>query len=83
MDPRFASLAALLRSRLSVIADHALRDRDPAAHLEQLKQVSESIAALHHALRPVMPPRLVHFMEQCSYDKALALLEGRTVEGAH
>ena len=33
-------LAALLRRRKETIADHAFRDRDPAAHLEALKAVS-------------------------------------------
>ena len=83
MDPRFNPLAALLRERLAVIADHALRDRDPAAHLEKLKQVSEAILAQQQELRPLMPPRLAHFMEQCSYEKALALIEERPVPGPH
>ena len=69
------ALAELLRRRIEVIADHAFRDHDPAAHLEALKAVSEEIAAAHSGLRGQLPPRLEHFMSGCSYDKALAFLE--------
>lgn len=76
-------MAALLRERRRIIADHAFRDRDAAGHLEALKQVSEAIFAEQERLRPVTPPRLRHYLTQCSYDKALVWLEGGTPEGAH
>lgn len=79
-DPRYTQLAALLRERRTVIADHAFRDADPAAHLESLKRVSEAIAAEHRALSPVLPPMLAHCLERCSFDKALAFIEGEEVE---
>jgi len=75
VNPEFQNLAALLRERLSVIADHEFRDRDSDAHLEKLKNVSEAIQAEHVNLKGTIPLRLEHFLSQCSYDKALAYLE--------
>lgn len=69
-----AELEASLRERRRVIADHDWRDRDPEAHLAALRDVSEQIAALTERLGPVAPPRLRHFLDNCSYDKALAFL---------
>ena len=80
-DP--ARLAQLLRERLAIIADHSLRDRDPAAHLEKLKDVSLAISSLARELAPTLPPRLHHFMERASYDKALAFLEDQPIDGPH
>jgi hypothetical protein len=75
MNPQFQNLHALLRRRLDIIADHAFRDRDPEGHLAQLREVSEALAAEHTRLRPVMPPRLNHFLTQSSLTKALEYLE--------
>jgi hypothetical protein len=80
-DP--ARLAQLLRERLAIIADHSLRDSDPAAHLEKLKDVSLAISSLAKELAPTLPPRLNHFMERASYDKALAFLEDQPIDGPH
>ena len=74
--PPFADLASLLRRRREVIADHAFRDRDAAAHLDALREVSEAITAQHTLLRSQIPPRLNHYLTQCSFDKALGWLEG-------
>jgi hypothetical protein len=71
----YLALAAALRERLAVIADHNMRAKDPAAHLDRLKAVSEKIAGLQSQLPPGVPPRLAHFLEGCSYDKALAFIE--------
>lgn len=68
-------LAILLRRRKETIADHAFRDRDPAAHLEALKAVSLEITAWHAARQGSLPPRLEHFLAGCSFDKALRFLE--------
>jgi hypothetical protein len=68
-------LATLLRRRKETIADHAFRDRDPAAHLEALKAVSHEITAWHDSHRGTLPPRLEHFLGGCSFDKALRFLE--------
>ena len=65
---------ALVRRR-DVIADHAFRDRDAAGHLEALKEVSMQLAEFSRSLAPVLPPRLAHFLERCSYDKALGFVE--------
>jgi len=75
IESSFPALAAALRERLAVIADQELRRKDPAAQLERLKAVSEKIAALQSQLPPDIHPRLRHFLEGCSYDKALAFLE--------
>jgi hypothetical protein len=83
MNPDLAPLAALLHERLAVIADHPWRDRDPAAHLEKLKQVSLDILALSDSLKTQFPPRLAHFMDRASYDKALAFIEDQPIDGPH
>ncbi len=69
-------LAAALRERLAIIADRASYERDPPAHLAQLQGVSERIASLGGKLPAPVDPRLAHYLERCSYDKALAFLEG-------
>ena len=69
------SLATLLKQRLQIISDHAFRDRDPEAHLAALGKVSQELADLYKSAKPEMPPRLRHFMEQCSYSKALDFIE--------
>lgn len=69
-------LKSLLRERIATIADHGWRDRDPEAHLLKLKEVSEAIFAAHARHKGALHPRLEHFLSGCSYDKALAFLEG-------
>ena len=73
----YQALAAALRERLAVIADRELYQRDPALHLEQLKSVSERVTTLQAQLPPPIDPKLAHYLQRCSYDKALALLEGQ------
>lgn len=75
MNSDFALLHRLLRQRLDVIADHAWRDRDPSAHLDALRNVSEAIQAEQARLRPQLPPRLQHYLQQSSLQKALEYLE--------
>ncbi len=70
-----ASLRTLLQRRLDLIADHAFRDRDAAAHLEALKNVSEEISTEHQKHRAQLPPRLNHFLTQASFSKALEYLD--------
>ena len=69
------ALAAALRDRLRIIADRAWVERDSAGHLAALQAVSEKIAALAQSLPAPVDPQLAHFLERCSYDKALAFLE--------
>lgn len=68
-------LLALLRRRLAIIEDHAWRDRDPAAHLEALKTVSEEITAWTAAHRTSVDSQLRHYLGNCSFQKALEHLE--------
>ncbi|MFA7344405.1 MAG: hypothetical protein WC003_08885 [Terrimicrobiaceae bacterium] len=70
------SLAAALRKRLDVVADHALRERDPAAHLEAIKAAHRELQSQIASLPPGTDPRLLHFLERQSYEKALAFLAG-------
>ena len=64
-------LHQLLRQRLDIIADHAFRDRDPAAHLGVLKNVSEKISAYSQAHQAEFDARLRHYLTNSSYQKAL------------
>ncbi len=75
MPDDLQTLAGLLRRRLDLIADHAWRDRDPDGHLGALRSVSEEIGQLHRSLAGTLPPRLEHFLANCSFDKALNFLE--------
>lgn len=77
--PNLDELAALLRRRLEVIADHAWRDRDPDAHLDGLKEASEAITRWVREHRAELDdPQLRHFLANHSYAKALAWVEGNT-----
>lgn len=71
MATPYSNLEHLLRRRLQIIGDHAWRDRDPEAHLNELKNVSEALVAEHQALRRTLPAQLNHFLIQASYSKAL------------
>ena len=75
MPDLYAELADALRERLAVIADRELYARDPAAHLEKLKAVSEKITRLAAALPRPLPGDFAHYLQRASYDKALAWLE--------
>ena len=74
----FPDLANLLEARIAVIADHEFRDRDPEAHLEALKSVSEAISAWHETHRDEIDGNLEHFLAGASYQKALLYLEAGT-----
>jgi hypothetical protein len=71
-----AALESALRKRLDVVADHTLRDRDPTAHLEALKAAHRELEYQVAALPPDTDPRLLHFLERQSYEKAVAFLAG-------
>lgn len=74
MDPTLGDLAAALRERLQVIADEESR-KNPAAHTERLRAVSERIEQLETMLPGNIDPQLRHFLQRRSYSKALELLE--------
>jgi hypothetical protein len=82
MHDIYAALADALRARLAVIADRGAYERDPGAHLEQLRIASERIAAAHAALPKPIDSQLAHYLERSSYDKALAFVEERLSGGA-
>ena len=76
-SPIYRELAEALRERLAVIADRALRDSDPQRQLQRLRAVSERIASLQQKLPAPVDPQFAHYLQRCSYDKALAWLDER------
>ena len=76
MENRFTELASALRERLAIITNEESR-RDPTRHMERLQAVSEKIDNLQASLPQPIDPRLSHYLERRSYDKALEWLEGR------
>jgi hypothetical protein len=64
-------LTPMLQRRLDIIADHAWRDRDPAAHLQALADISQSLTDWTKQHRAELDPRLRHFLANASYAKAL------------
>ena len=75
MNNELINLAKLLQERLQIIADHEFRDKDPNAHLESLKKVSEAIEDEHLSLKKTLDPRLRHYLTNMSYEKALKHIE--------
>ncbi len=69
-------VAALLEERLRIIGDHAWRDRDQAGHLEALKKVAVEIEAAKKQVPRNLDPDLTHYLERCSFDKALERIRG-------
>ncbi len=67
-------LTTALRERLAIIRDEESR-RHSAQHLERLRAVSEKIDQLAASLPRPIDPRLEHYLERRSYDKALECLE--------
>jgi len=74
MENALVDLAQALRERLTVIRDEQSR-RDEAKHVARLKAVSERIDDLQARLSKPIDPRLAHYLQRKSYDKALELLE--------
>jgi hypothetical protein len=74
MEDPMTALQSALRERLTIIADDQSR-RDSANHMARLRAVSEKIEALQAELPPAIDPRLKHYLERRSYDKALEWLE--------
>ncbi len=73
----YQELTAALKERLALIADREFYQRDPAAHLARLQAVSGTIATSATQLPGPVDPQLAHYLQRCSYDKALACLEAR------
>jgi hypothetical protein len=76
MQNPLVDLTRALRDRLAVIRDEQSR-RDESKHIGRLKAISERIDDLQTRLPKPVDPRLAHYLQRKSYDKALALLEGR------
>ncbi len=74
-----SALKNAVQKRLDIVADHAFRDRDPGGHLEALKQAHRELESLVGALPSDCDPRLRHFLERQSYEKALAFLKEQNV----
>jgi len=67
-------LKEALRERVAIIGDEQSR-RDEVKHIARLREVSEKIDELSAALPQPIDPRLKHYLERKSYDKALDFLE--------
>ena len=78
MESALAELAEALRERLVVIGDEESR-RDHAKHIDRLRVASEKIDRLQESLPPSTDPRLKHYLDRKSYDKALEYLEATSV----
>jgi hypothetical protein len=74
MENAIADLKEALRERLAVIRDEESR-RDEAKHIARLRAISEKIDKLQAALPQPIDPRLAHYLQRRSYDKALEFLE--------
>jgi hypothetical protein len=76
MEHAIVDLKKALRERLTIIHDEESR-RDADTHMQRLRAVSEKIDKLAAALPRPTDPRLAHYLQRRSYDKALEFLEGR------
>jgi hypothetical protein len=77
MQDLMTDLATALRERLNIIADEASR-REIPKHMARLQAISERIETLQNALGPAADPRLRHYLERRSYDKALEWIDANT-----
>ncbi len=75
MEKPLVDLAQALRERLAVIRDERSR-RDETKHIARLKAISEQIDDLQTRLPKPLDPRLAHYLQRKSYDKALEFLQG-------
>ena len=70
-----------VKERLDIVADHGVRDRDPAGHLAALKSAAQKLDAEVAKLPAGTDPMLRHYLERQSYTKALDWLRA-AVSGA-
>jgi hypothetical protein len=70
-----AELVTALRERIAIVTDEKSRQR-AEQHMERLREVSERIIALSAKLPSPIDPQLKHYLDRCSYGKALEFLEG-------
>jgi hypothetical protein len=74
MENALVDLREALRERLAIIHDEKSRG-DEEAHMARLRVISEKIDRLQSALPQPVDPRLAHYLQRRSYDKALEFLE--------
>jgi len=74
MERSLADLTQALRERLVIIHDERSR-ANPDVHMERLRAVSEKIEKLQTALQQQVDPRLAHYLQRRSYEKALEFIE--------
>jgi len=74
MQKAVTDLKEALRERLAIIHDEESR-ADEAKHIARLREISEKIDKLQGALPQPVDPRLAHYLQRRSYDKALEYLE--------
>lgn len=73
---QLATVGALLEERLRVIGDRDWRERDQPGHLEALKKVAVEIEAAKKQVPRGFDQELTHYLERCSFDKALERIRG-------
>jgi len=74
MQNAIVDLREALRERLAIIGDEESR-RDEEKHMVRLRVISEKIDKLQAALPRPVNPKLTHYLQRRSYDKALEFLE--------
>jgi len=74
MENALVDLREALRERLAIIHDEESRS-DEEAHMARLRVISEKIDKVAAALPRPVDPRLAHYLQRRSYDKALEFLE--------
>lgn len=74
MERALADLAQALRERLAIIHDEESRT-NPDVHMERLRAISEKIEKLQAQLQQRVDPRLAHYLQRRSYEKALEFIE--------
>lgn len=74
MDNVILDLREALRERLAIIHDEESRG-DEEAHMARLRVISEKIDKVAAGLPRPVDPRLAHYLQRRSYDKALEFLE--------
>ncbi|MFC4995161.1 hypothetical protein [Rubritalea tangerina] len=75
MNAPYKELKRLLEQRLSVITDSSLRTSAPEKQLQLLQSISESITTWHNNYQAEIDPRLHHFLQQQSLQKALNFID--------
>lgn len=77
-DPVYSELLRLITKRLDLVADRGFYHRDPAGHLEALRDSAKELELLAGRLPPDAPPVLKHYLERQSLAKAADFLRDHT-----